>query len=218
MSYKVREDTRRERRSLNGNIINLYFTIEIFRTMITLKLLKIFDFHKMNFLKFSFLLVFISLIVGLTPTLLKSFLNNNQMLGTAVLGSKANGDFVPKSDKPIRILIVAENVKIPVYIADDNAERAKGLGGLASIPRDYGMFFVFDTADYQGIWMKDMLFPIDIIWIDENLRISHIEKNISPDTYPKIFTSPVKASYVLELNAGMSDSYNLKTGENIILI
>ncbi|MEK7065965.1 MAG: DUF192 domain-containing protein [Patescibacteria group bacterium] len=101
-------------------------------------------------------------------------------------------------------------------MADTEEKRIKGLGGLASIPRGYGMFFVFDSPDYQSIWMKDMLFPIDIIWIDENSKIIHIEKNISPDTYPKIFTAPFKARFVLELNAGISEFYNLRLGQAII--
>lgn len=171
----------------------------------------------MNFLKFSFLIIFISLVVGLTPRLIKFLMSNNQTSEKAIFAPRVKADSVPRSNQPIRILI-AESAKIPVYIADDDAERRRGLSGLTSIPRDYGMFFIFDTPDYQGIWMKDMLFPIDIIWIDENNMIVHIEKNISPDTYPKIFTSPVKALYVLELKAGMSDYNDLKLGEKIISI
>ena len=101
-------------------------------------------------------------------------------------------------------------------MADTEEKRTKGLGGLASIPRDYGMFFVFDSPNYLNIWMKDMLFPIDILWIDEYFEIVHIEKNISPNTYPQIFTAPVKARFVLELNARMSDVYGLNVGGKII--
>ncbi len=161
----------------------------------------------MNFFKFSLLLVAISLIVGLTPAFLKFTFNNIQPAKTV--------SFKTTKDNDKLAYIIAEKLKIPVYLADTEAKRIKGLGGLSSIPRDYGMFFIFNSADYQSIWMKDMLFSIDIIWIDENNKIVHIEKNISPDTYPKIFTAPLKARYVLEMNAGMSESYNLKIGEAI---
>jgi len=163
----------------------------------------------MNFLKFSLLLVFISLVVGLTPSFLK-------LAFSGIEPAKAIA-FKKTATKVGKIKYVyARKVKIPVYLADTEEKRIKGLGGLASIPRGYGMFFVFDAPDYQSIWMKDTLFSIDIIWIDENSKIVHIEKNISPDTYPKIFTAPVKARYVLELNAGMSEYYGLKTGGKII--
>lgn len=164
----------------------------------------------MNFLKFSLLLMFISLIVGLTPTLLKFAFNNSQPAEAVAFKTPPR-----KTDKIA--YIIAEKAKIPVYLADTEEKRIKGLGGLASIPRDYGMFFVFDYSDYISIWMKDMLFPIDILWIDENNKIVHMEKNISPDTYPKIFTPPVKARFVLEFNAGMSEFYDLRIGGKIIL-
>ncbi|MBU6430972.1 MAG: DUF192 domain-containing protein [Patescibacteria group bacterium] len=162
----------------------------------------------MNFFKISLLLVFISLIVGLTPSFLKFAFNNNGQ-SADVIASK-----MPKSDA-IKY-VIARKSRIPVYLADTEEKRIKGLGERTSIPVDYGMFFIFDGSDYQSIWMKDMLFSIDIIWIDENFNIVHIEKNISPDTYPKIFTPPFKVRYVLELNSGMSDFYDLKTGEKAI--
>lgn len=163
----------------------------------------------MNFLKFSLLFVFISLIVGLAPAFLKFAFNNSQTAEAVAF----------KTQKRVGKIkyVSAEKAKIPVYLADTEEKRIKGLGGLTSIPRDYGMFFIFDISDYVSIWMKDMLFPIDIIWIDEDFKIIHIERNISPDTYPKIFTAPVKARFVLELNAGMSEFYDLNIGENVIL-
>lgn len=176
----------------------------------------------MNFLKFSFLIIFASLVVGLTPTFLKFILNKEQILeGTVVLpkiktNSISTTDSTSRKNQSIR-LIIYKDTKIPIYVADDETKRSKGLGGLTSIPSDYGMFFIFDYADYQSIWMKDMLFPIDIIWIDENYKIVHIERDVSPNTYPKIFTSPIKALYVLELNAGISSHYSLKIGDSLFL-
>lgn len=163
----------------------------------------------MNFLKFSFLIVFISLIVGLMPAFFKFTFNNNQTAEAVASKKQKKADNIK--------YIFTEKAKIPVYLADTEEKRIKGLGGLNSIPRDYGMFFIFDNSNSLSIWMKDMFFPIDIIWIDENFNIVHIEKNISPNTYPKIFTAPVKARFILELNSGMSESenYDLKLGEKL---
>lgn len=170
----------------------------------------------MNFLKLSLLIIVCSIIVGLMPAFFKFAFNDKGLFTASVIGSQARAQSSSKNSDSIRVL-TTDKFKIPVYIADTEEKRTKGLGGLASIPTDYGMFFIFDHSDYQSIWMKDMLFSIDIIWIDENNRIVHIENNISPNTYPKIFISPIKALYVLELKAGMSETYELNTGNSLIL-
>ena len=171
----------------------------------------------MNFFKLSLLVIVCSLIVGLMPSFFKFAFNNKGLFTASIIESQtADKPIKAKTESFIRVL-ATDKFKIPVYIADTAEKRTKGLSGLASIPADYGMFFIFDRSDYQGIWMKDMLFPIDIIWIDENYKIVHIEKNISPNTFPKIFTSPVKAKFVLELNANMGTAYDLNAGGMIFL-
>lgn len=171
----------------------------------------------MNFFKLSMLAIFCSLLVGFMPTFFKFAFSDTRAIQASVSESRtASLPNKPKVADTVRVLI-AEKTKIPVYVVDNDTKRTKGLGGLVSISTDYGMFFIFDHSDYQNIWMKDMLFPIDIIWIDENNKIVHIEKNISPSTYPKIFTAPIKALFVLELNAGMSSVYDLKVGGLIFL-
>lgn len=171
----------------------------------------------MNFLKFSLLVIVCSLVVGLMPAFFRFAFNDKQTFEASVISSRMEMS-ADKSKTASSIRVIAtEKFKILVYMADNAEKRTKGLGGLSSIPPDYGMFFIFDGSDYISIWMKDMLFPIDIIWIDENNKIVRIEKNISPETYPKIFTAPVKARFVLELNAGMAATYGLKAGEAIFL-
>jgi len=57
-----------------------------------------------------------------------------------------------------------------VSIADDEAERIKGLAGVASLGPQEGKLFDFDTEEKWGIWMKGMKIPIDIIWLNEKAR------------------------------------------------
>lgn len=104
-----------------------------------------------------------------------------------------------------------------VEIADDELTRVKGLSDRKTISSNQGMFFVFEQPGNYGFWMKDMLFAIDIIWIDQNFVINHIEKNISPDTYPKLFYSNTESMYVLELLSGSVDKFNIKIGDKVIL-
>ena len=89
-----------------------------------------------------------------------------------------------------------------VEIADTPVAQRQGLSGRSHLPVGHGLLFIFDKEGRHGIWMKDMLFPIDIVWLDGNGREVHQEKEVRPDTYPEVFTPPVPARYVLELNAG----------------
>ena len=77
------------------------------------------------------------------------------------------------------------------------------------------MLFIFNSADNYGFWMKDMIFPIDIIWIGENKKIVYIEKNVLPESYPKNFSPNVKAMYVLEVLSGFSEKHNIKIGDEV---
>jgi len=103
--------------------------------------------------------------------------------------------------------------KILIREVFSDEDKAKGLSGVPNIKSNEGMLFVFDEPDYHSFWMKDMLFPIDIIWFDENKKVVHIEKNVSPDTYPRGFTPGFPAQYVLETNAGISEEYNVNLGD-----
>ncbi len=102
-----------------------------------------------------------------------------------------------------------------VDVVSNTYTLSKGLSGRAPISNNEGMFFVFDKLDRHAFWMKDMLFAIDIIWIDENFVINHIEKNVAPDTYPKIFYPNEPAMYVLEILAGETDSLGIKIGDKV---
>lgn len=103
-----------------------------------------------------------------------------------------------------------------VDIADDDCKRILGLSNKTSLGGE-GMVFVFENSGNHGFWMKDMRFPIDILWIDEFFTIVGIEKNVSPDTYPKPFGQKYLSKYVLETSVGYSNKYNIKIGDKIIL-
>ena len=75
------------------------------------------------------------------------------------------------------------------------------------------MLFVFNTPASYGIWMKDMLFPIDIISLDDHFSIVHIEHNVSPATYPNVFYSPSSTRYIIETNAQYANANDLHEGE-----
>ncbi len=99
--------------------------------------------------------------------------------------------------------------------ADTDQSRQTGLSDHECIPEKTGMLFVFEKADLHGIWMKDMNFPIDILWIDSTKKIIHIEENVDPNTYPKVFYPPTPASYVLEVASGEVERAGLKLSDQL---
>lgn len=107
--------------------------------------------------------------------------------------------------------------KIFVELADTEERREKGLSGRDSIGENEGMLFLFPQKGGYGFWMKEMKFPIDIIWINEG-RIMWIEKNVDPqigvpDEKLRVYAFSGDVDAVLEIKAGKSDILNLKEGD-----
>jgi uncharacterized membrane protein (UPF0127 family) len=105
---------------------------------------------------------------------------------------------------------------LKIEVAETHEARVQGLSGRDSLDAD-GLLFVFPETDYHGIWMKDMRFPIDIIWISEDLRIVHIEENVQPETYPKVFRPREPARYVLETDSRYVATFGFTVGQEVTL-
>lgn len=101
---------------------------------------------------------------------------------------------------------------ITVDVARTDAELVRGLSERTRLGDQEGMLFVFEKDSRQGIWMKDMNFPIDIIWLDSQKRVVHIVRDASPESYPVVFTPPVDARYVLEVPAGSVARWGVNVG------
>ena len=93
-----------------------------------------------------------------------------------------------------------------LLVADTIPKRIQGLSGKTTpLPLGAeGMVFMFGYESNHGIWMKDMLMPIDIYWLDREWKVVHRELNVSPDTYPTVFAPPTNATFVVELPASSS--------------
>ena len=105
---------------------------------------------------------------------------------------------------------------IKVEIADTMEKQVRGLMFRENLGENEGMLFVFGREDFQGIWMMNMSFPIDIIWIDSNNKIVDIAKEAQPcrlncPTYiPK-----ERAKYVLEVNSEFAEKHTIKIGDKV---
>ncbi len=101
-------------------------------------------------------------------------------------------------------------------IADTPAKQQLGLSYRDSITSNNAMLFVFPVAGNYQFWMKDMNFPIDIMWLDSGKKIIYIEKNLSPATYPQSFGPAVASQYVIEVANGTADRLRLSLGDNVL--
>lgn len=120
------------------------------------------------------------------------------------------------TDKLKVITIEAPAGSISVEVASTSEEQAKGLGQRLSLPDNQGMLFPFMYPGDYGFWMKDMHFPLDMVWISSDKKVVSITPNISPDTYPTVFYPPLAISYVLELNAGAAKEFGIATDTELV--
>lgn len=107
-----------------------------------------------------------------------------------------------------------------VEIADTDEKRTRGLSGRDKLEQNEGMLFVFPSPGFYRFWMKDMKFPLDFIWID-NDKIVDLTENVSLPKSAGEILSTFSAKYpfdkVLEINDGKIKSYDIKVGDRILL-
>jgi len=130
-----------------------------------------------------------------------------------------NTSYVPTTNTSAEIKSVeigGQDVKVDLALT--GAEQEQGLSGRASLASNTGMLFVFDYSDKYQFWMQDMNFPIDMIWVTDNMKIDYIENDATPESYPATFGPGVNngpAKYVLEVPAGFAKQNNLKVGDSV---
>ena len=107
--------------------------------------------------------------------------------------------------------------KINLILAKSDKDRIRGLSGRKNLEADRGMLFVFEKKDQYSFWMKEVNFPLDIIFIDANTVVDLFE-NVPPANNPAnltIYKPSQPANFVLELNAGQAKKLNIKKGSKI---
>ena len=104
-----------------------------------------------------------------------------------------------------------------VDVMRTDAERTQGLMFRKGLDQGQGMFFVFDAEDIYPFWMKNMLFAIDIVWLDKEKRVVYAAANVPPcvtDPCP-VYKPSAPAMYVLEIPAGDVARYSIKPGDRL---
>jgi uncharacterized membrane protein (UPF0127 family) len=103
-------------------------------------------------------------------------------------------------------------------LARTDAEHEHGLSDTTVLPPDIVKLFVFATDSRWGFWMKDMHYPIDMVWLDARGQVVYVVPDATPASYPGTsFVPPVPARYVIETVAGFAESHKIATGTPVML-
>lgn len=103
---------------------------------------------------------------------------------------------------------------LDIEIADDEYKTQTGLMYRKSMEENQGMLFIFPDAQVRSFYMKNTEIGLDIIYINADKQIVSFQKNAIPFDVTSL-PSVVPAQFVLEINAGLSDLWNLEVGDKI---
>jgi hypothetical protein len=109
---------------------------------------------------------------------------------------------------------------VTAELAMTDEERQQGLMFREGLAADQGMLFIFEDEEIHSFWMKNMRFSIDILWLDRDRRIVHVESRVPPcaaDPCPS-YIPDKPASFVLELQSGAARKHGLKLYDRLDFI
>ena len=101
------------------------------------------------------------------------------------------------------------------------AKLKRGLSGRPQLPEGRGMLFIFDNVSRQGMWMIEMRFPLDIVWLDEHLQVVHITKGCPPcpnENECPAYSSVYRVKYAIEMTAGQADANGFAMGKVLSVV
>lgn len=145
----------------------------------------------------------------------------NTDLQTTVEGSTSTMPMIKSYQDRDRVVLKLDTHQFEVELVTTQQSTAQGLSGRDSIGAD-GMLFIFPNSQRRQFWMKDMLFPIDIIWI-KDLKVVGLTENVpipvlgTVDDQLTLYPSPSSVDMVLELPAGTAARNKIAVGAQISL-
>lgn len=123
--------------------------------------------------------------------------------------------------QPSEPVVIIAGVAFPVERAITPAQHVQGLSGRPKLDPGTGMLFIFDQELRRSFWMKDMHFPLDMVWINAQCVVADITHNAPPPTRGQttadlpLYTPKGPAMYVLEINAGEAESAGIQVGDPV---
>lgn len=108
-----------------------------------------------------------------------------------------------------------DGTTVTAEVAASKQERERGLMYRDALGEDEGMLFVFEKEDKYPFWMKNVNFPIDIIWINSDMRVVDAQTALPCTTHCKNYTPEYPVMYVLEVPEGFAGEHGIKIGSVI---
>lgn len=135
-----------------------------------------------------------------------------QLIPLLALASTFVAPAVAQELAPLRIESGAQTHEFQVELADEDDERELGLMHREELGADRGMLFTYDRPQHAGVWMKNTLIPLDIMFVADDGEIVSIAKNAVPGSLRTIESGFVVHGF-LEINGGQVDDLGIKPGD-----
>ncbi len=145
---------------------------------------------------------------------------NNNQVGVDV--SQQNKEAKVMFEGYSKAKVTVGNAVVDAYVARTPAQMRQGLSGVSFLPENEGMLFVFPVTTQTAFWMKDMLIPLDFIWITDETVVSLNTYVATPepataDSALKLIAPTRAVNYVLEVNAGFVNRYGIRVGNKVVI-
>jgi uncharacterized membrane protein (UPF0127 family) len=113
-----------------------------------------------------------------------------------------------------RATVTIGSARFTAEVARSDEDRVRGLSGRARLDAGRGMLFIFETAEIRSFWMKDMNFPIDIIWISGG-KVADITRDLPAPkgSIPAAAQPAIPSETVLEVNSGEAQANGIRVGD-----
>lgn len=163
-------------------------------------------------LEFKTLIVLLSLVLIAVPGF--------KLMSSEAIGQsdRTKSEELNSTSLPNQVQITINNVNLQADVALSSEEQTKGLSIKDSLKSNEGMIFPYESPQTLSFWMKDMKFPIDIIWIDSDKTIIHIENNLQPcssEVLCPTYKPNDDSMYVLETVGGFAEKYDIVRGTRV---
>lgn len=135
-----------------------------------------------------------------------------------ILVTKVFGKEAHKGITNGKVMFLDQILVFNVEVVTTKTQRNIGLMKRPSLSQNNGMIFVFDQEELQRVWMKNMIIPLDVIFLSTKGKIVTILKGLQPCIKDPchIFESKEKAKYMLEVNADIVQKTGIKIGQRVL--
>jgi hypothetical protein len=129
--------------------------------------------------------------------------------------STGNKDSASPAMPTVVLHASGRTVRVQVEVVRTAADRARGLMHRRELPAHRGMLFIFERQEIQSFWMQNTYIPLDMIFIDEAMRVVGVVENAAPlTTESRKVASPSR--FVLEVNGGFSKQNKIGPGTRVV--